>query len=96
MTQEGGSLGAVFRVPQFHGAIMPGAGYGPAVRGNAQAPNGSRVPVRADTLCLHGDTPGAAEIARRIHERFRSEGIRIAPLETGRVSRREGFLIPPG
>ena len=62
----------------------------------AVAADGSRVSVRADTLCLHGDTPGAADIARRIHERFRSEGIRIAPLETGKVSRREGFLIPPG
>ncbi len=60
------------------------------------ADDGSRVPVRADTLCLHGDTPGAAAIARRIHERFRAEGIRIAPLEPGRVARRDGVVIPPG
>jgi UPF0271 protein len=62
----------------------------------AVAVDGSRIPVRADTLCLHGDTPGAAGIARRIHERFRAEGIRIAPLTTGTVSRHEGFVIPPG
>ena len=62
----------------------------------AVAADGSRVSVRADTLCLHGDTPGAAGIARRIHERFRAEGIRIAPLPTGTVSRHEGFVIPPG
>ena len=48
----------------------------------------SRIAVRADTICLHGDTPGAPEIARRIHERFRTAGIRIAPLESG-VARRE-------
>ena len=60
------------------------------------AADGSRVPLRADTLCLHGDTPGAAAIARRIHERFRAEGIRIAPLEPGRVPRRDGVVIPPG
>ena len=60
------------------------------------AADGARVPVRADTLCLHGDTPGAAAIARRIHERFRAEGIRIAPLEPGRVDRRAGVVIPPG
>jgi 5-oxoprolinase (ATP-hydrolysing) subunit A len=60
------------------------------------AADGTRVPVRADTLCLHGDTPGAAAIARRIHERFRAEGIRIAPLEPGRVDRRAGVVIPPG
>ncbi len=62
----------------------------------AVAADGTRVSVRADTLCLHGDTPGVEKIARRIHERFRAEGIRIAPLEPGRPSRRDGVLIPPG
>ena len=62
----------------------------------AIAADGSRISVRADTLCLHGDTPGAEKIARRIHERFRAEGIRIAPLDPGRASRREGVVIPPG
>ncbi len=60
------------------------------------ASDGSRLPLRAETLCLHGDTPGAAAIARRIHERFRAEGIRIAPLEPGRTARRDGVVIPPG
>jgi UPF0271 protein len=60
------------------------------------ARDGTRIGVRADTLCLHGDTPGIEAIARRIHERFRAEGIRIAPLEPGRVSRRDGVVIPPG
>ncbi len=62
----------------------------------AIAADGSRVAVRADTLCLHGDTPGVEAIARRVHERFKVEGIRIAPLEPGRPSRREGVVIPPG
>src|SRR5215471_14690053 len=62
----------------------------------AVAADGTRVSVRADTLCLHGDTPGAAGIARRIHERFRAEGIRIAPLPTGSTARRDGVMIPPG
>jgi UPF0271 protein len=63
----------------------------------AVAADGSRVHVRADTLCLHGDTPGAAGIARRIHERFRAEGIRIAPLPSRPAAiRHEGFVIPPG
>jgi len=60
------------------------------------AADGSTVEIRADTICLHGDTPGAERIARRIHERFRAEGIRIAPLETGRQARHESVLIPPG
>jgi len=58
--------------------------------------DGARIPVRADTLCLHGDTPGAASLARGIHERFRKEGIRIAPLEPGRAGRHQGVVIPPG
>lgn len=62
----------------------------------AVAADGEPVAVRADTLCLHGDTPGVEAIARRIHERFRAEGIRIAPLEPGRGSRRDAVVIPPG
>lgn len=50
------------------------------------ANDGSRIEVRADTICLHGDTPGAADIARRIHERFRLAGIRIAPLDPAILS----------
>lgn len=46
----------------------------------AVAEDGSRVAVEADTICLHGDTPGAPEIARRIRERFRREGIEVAAL----------------
>jgi UPF0271 protein len=52
------------------------------------AEDSSRLSIRADTICLHGDTPGAVEIARRIHERFRTAGIRIAPLEEA-VAQRE-------
>ena len=58
--------------------------------GVAIAQDRTRVPVRADTICLHGDTPGAVEIAKRIHELFRSAGIRIAPVEPNRS--REGGL----
>ena len=49
--------------------------------GFARARGGGRVAVAADTLCIHGDTPGAPLFARRIRERFQEEGIRIAPLE---------------
>jgi UPF0271 protein len=52
--------------------------------GVAVAQDGTRVTVQADTICLHGDTPGAVEIAKRIHERFRDAGIRIAPIEPAR------------
>jgi UPF0271 protein len=54
------------------------------------AEDSSRLSIRADTICLHGDTPGAVEIARRIHERFRTAGIRIAPLEEAVAQREVG------
>ena len=49
--------------------------------GEVRARDGSRLAVRVETICLHGDTPGAADSARAIHERFGSEGIRIAPFD---------------
>ncbi len=66
--------------------------------GVAIASDGSVVSLRADTLCLHGDTPGAAQVARRIHERLREAGIRIAPIQTGASSgeRAAGLAIPSG
>lgn len=44
------------------------------------AADGSILSIRADTLCVHGDTPGAPRIARRIHERLAQAGIAILPL----------------
>jgi UPF0271 protein len=41
---------------------------------------GTRVDVRAQTVCLHGDTPGAPLIARAVRERLESANIRVAPL----------------
>ena len=48
--------------------------------GTAISEDGSRIPISADTLCLHGDTPGAEAIAFAIYRRLTSEGVRIAPL----------------
>jgi UPF0271 protein len=33
--------------------------------------------VRADTLCIHGDTPGAAAAARAVRDALEHEGIEI-------------------
>jgi UPF0271 protein len=44
------------------------------------ASDGSRVSVTAQTLCLHGDTPGAAEIARAVRGALQEAGAEIAPL----------------
>ena len=36
------------------------------------------VPVRADTLCIHGDTPGAPELARAVRAALEGAGVRVA------------------
>jgi UPF0271 protein len=40
--------------------------------------SGKRVPVSADTLCLHGDQPGAAAFARALRKAFADRGISVA------------------
>jgi UPF0271 protein len=40
--------------------------------------SGKRVSVSADTLCLHGDQPGAAAFARAIRAAFADRGIALA------------------
>jgi len=51
-----------------------------ATDGFVVAADGSRVRVDAETLCLHGDTAGAVEMARAVRERLESAGVGIAPL----------------
>jgi UPF0271 protein len=38
---------------------------------------GKRVPVAADTLCLHGDQPGAVTFAKKIRGVFKDRGIDV-------------------
>ncbi|MEU8530545.1 5-oxoprolinase subunit PxpA [Streptomyces sp. NPDC048629] len=38
---------------------------------------GRSVAVRARSLCLHGDTPGAVDLARRVRERLETSGVRV-------------------
>jgi 5-oxoprolinase (ATP-hydrolysing) subunit A len=40
--------------------------------------SGKRVPVAADTLCLHGDQPGAASFAQALRKVFSEKGITVA------------------
>lgn len=44
------------------------------------AVDGSTIQLQADTMCLHGDTPGAAALARDIRKGLEAAGIRIAAL----------------
>ncbi len=48
--------------------------------GSVIASDGSRLAVDAQTLCLHGDTPGADRIAGAIRGALERAGVEIAPL----------------
>ena len=48
--------------------------------GKAKAINGDVIDVQADSLCLHGDTPGAVEMARALKQALEDESIEIKPL----------------
>jgi UPF0271 protein len=39
---------------------------------------GKRMPVAADTLCLHGDQPGAVSFAKAIRKALAEKGIAVA------------------
>ena len=44
------------------------------------AAGGVHIPVVADTLCLHADTPGAPGLARAVHEALAADGMRLQSL----------------
>lgn len=50
---------------------------GMALCGTVTTVTGKEIPVRADTVCIHGDSPKALDFARRIRERLLGEGIEI-------------------
>ncbi|WP_369386809.1 LamB/YcsF family protein [Streptomyces sp. CG1] len=48
-----------------------------AVDGAVEAVDGTTVPVAARSLCVHGDTPGAARIAVRVREALTAAGAEV-------------------
>ncbi|WP_327357579.1 LamB/YcsF family protein [Streptomyces sp. NBC_01304] len=51
---------------------------GLARRGRVTSHGGRQVDVRARSLCLHGDTPGAVDLARRVRARLEAAGVGVA------------------
>ncbi len=49
------------------------------------AEDGSRIPTRIDTICLHGDTPEALEIARSVRAELQRAGISLQRFEGARL-----------
>lgn len=50
-------------------------------QGKIRTVSGREITVKAETLCIHGDTPGAPAMARRIREGLEAAGVHIFPLE---------------
>ena len=42
------------------------------------AESGKRIPAKIDTICLHGDTPEAVEMARALREKLSAAGVTLA------------------
>ena len=59
--------------------------------GTIGAISGEVIELRGDTMCLHGDTPGAGGLAARLRSSFEGAGIRVLPIGMGgRRMRPEG------
>lgn len=54
---------------------------------------GDIIPIHADTICIHGDTPSALTLASRIRGALREKGIQVLPL-AHRFSLGESPLYP--
>jgi UPF0271 protein len=42
---------------------------------------GKVIKMRTDTVCIHGDTPGAVDIARGVRQALKQAGIEVAPFK---------------
>jgi len=57
---------------------------GLATRGQVTSRSGDVIDVRADSLCIHGDTPAAAETARAVRDVLENHGVEIRACATRR------------
>ncbi len=66
------------------GSVLADVGHAAAQavaisRGSVIAADGSTVELRAESICCHGDTPGAVEIAAAVRRALESSGVAIGP-----------------
>lgn len=67
--------GAVLHDP----AEVAGQAVRMAVHGEVTAVDGSEVTLKARSICVHGDTPGAVELARSVRSALIQAGVTLAP-----------------
>jgi 5-oxoprolinase (ATP-hydrolysing) subunit A len=51
-----------------------------AIRRIVIAGDGRELPVQAETICIHSDTPGSAAIAREVNQRLKAAGVLVQGL----------------
>ena len=56
-----------------------------ATTGEVAAVDGTVVALRCDTLCVHGDTPGAVAIAAAVRRALAEAGVAVAPFAADRA-----------
>ena len=47
--------------------------------GEVESITGRSVPVQADSICVHGDSPGAVEMARAVRKALEADGVAVRP-----------------
>jgi 5-oxoprolinase (ATP-hydrolysing) subunit A len=47
--------------------------------GRVTAVDGSTIPVTVESVCVHGDSPGAVQIAHAVRERLLGDGVELKP-----------------
>ncbi len=68
--------GAVLHVPEAISTRMVRL----ATEGVIEAVDGSVLTLKADSICVHGDSPGAVSIAARVRETLQAAGVHISPM----------------
>jgi 5-oxoprolinase (ATP-hydrolysing) subunit A len=48
--------------------------------GVVRSVNGADIPMRVDTICTHGDTPGSSELTGLLRAAFEAAGIEVKPI----------------
>jgi UPF0271 protein len=53
-----------------------------ALEHRVRAVDGSWIPVTAASICIHGDTPGSASLAREVHDALTAAGVALQSFVT--------------
>jgi UPF0271 protein len=48
--------------------------------GSMTSIDGKKIEIQADSLCIHGDTPGAWKLAQTLRETLESAGVKVLPM----------------